>query len=81
MTNDEDNQLAGVFAGRMDIIVKTLKRALLPIAECAQDVSATDLIAEEEQEVSFTPHLAHLANQCWQINGSTFVLKLVRDNA
>jgi hypothetical protein len=64
LTKDEDNQLAGAFADRMDIIVKTLKRALLPIAECAQDVSATELIAEEEQEVSAIPFYL-LANQCY----------------
>jgi hypothetical protein len=36
----------------MDLIVKTLKRALLPMMECAAEVPAVSFIAEEEQEVN-----------------------------
>ncbi|KAI8051695.1 isoleucyl-tRNA synthetase [Syncephalis plumigaleata] len=43
--------------------LKTLKRALLPMTECAAEVPAASFIAEEEQE----------------INEMKFVLKLVRD--
>ncbi|RKP10622.1 isoleucyl-tRNA synthetase [Thamnocephalis sphaerospora] len=64
VVKDVDDQLVNVFNNRMALITKTLKRALLPADKCPADVATADVLAEEEQE----------------INGATFVVKLVRDH-
>jgi hypothetical protein len=83
VTTDPDGNVTRVLQHHMNLIVKTLKRPLLPMEQCAANTPASDVYAEEEQEVSAHAILAYalLMHTIYQINGAKFILKLVRDRS